>query len=75
MEDKQILNLILNKLESIDGRLNTIDNRLEKIETVQAKQSKKLDVIYEQTGKNTELESTVKELVEFKNKVSDAFKN
>lgn len=54
MEDKQILELILGKLESIDSRL-------ERMEVVQVQQGEQIQIIKEQTARNAELESTVKE--------------
>ena len=57
MEDKQLLELILSKLTSI--------------ESVQAQHTQQLNVIREQTAKNAELESVVDELAKDMQKIKD----
>ena len=57
MEDKQLLELILSKLTSI--------------ESVQAQHTQQLNVIREQTAKNAELESIVDELAKDMQKLKD----
>ena len=57
MDEKQLLELILSKLTSI--------------ESVQAQHTQQLDIIREQTAKNAELESVVDELAKDVKKLKD----
>ena len=64
MEDKQLLELILSKLTSIESEITSI-------KSVQAQHTQQLDIIREQTAKNAELESVVDGLVKDMQKIKD----
>ena len=64
MEEKQLLELILSKLTSIESEITGI-------KSVQAQHTQQLDIIREQTAKNAELESVVDELAKDMQKLKD----